>query len=170
MKYLIFLTSMLSVLVPQSVNAHPLFGDAIYITSNQTGRFVCSQSGKLFATGQDAKKHCLFQLVRFGEDFKLWSVHHRQFVSGHGEGWPLKAIVDDESWSRFKIHSVNNVFTLQSRQSISNFAYVSVIGASRVLRIAEAVPTEWSYFIAYKAVDMTPSLESYISKRKYKAL
>lgn len=90
-------------------------------------------------------------LKKLGGDLvKIYSCTDMKFLSAIGDGWPLRARVDDEQWSIFRlIVNPNKTISFQSTAEPAVKAgctFVSAIGNERRLRIAEAAPTEWSCF------------------------
>jgi hypothetical protein len=161
---------------PQIYTTEQLNTLAFYLVNTGNGKFVTtfgSNASALHALGDHANKESLFQFVPAGNgEVKIFSLFHRGFVSAIGAGWPLFPRVEDESWSRFKLEiNKDGTICFASVQPIAkDGAYVSVIGESRILRIAEKTPRQpWSYFIPYSADSIIKDITSFVSANKYVA-
>jgi hypothetical protein len=146
------------------------------LESDGNGKFVRtydSNRSALHARGDRADKYCLFQFVDVGAGIvKLYSLLHRSFVSAIGVGWPLFPRVEDEDWSRFRVLiNSDGTINLSSTHPIAKDGpFISVIGESRILRIAEREPRkEWSYFRLYGVRTYLRELGAFVTDSTYKA-
>lgn len=132
----------------------PYAGKVFIFQNMAEGKFVTTsgnESRALTASGSKIDKYCYFQFVALPtNEVKIFSIGNQSFVSAIGEGWPLFAEVEDDSWSRFTINYRKDIgaFTIKSTQPIAaSGAYVSVADSGKLLRICEVAPREkWSYF------------------------
>jgi len=79
--------------------------------NNRYVRAAPDRHDQLFADGTSRDEWCLFQFVPIdGKIWRIWSVGKRFYVSGYGNmpggpgnGWPLRALVDDDNWAWFRL-------------------------------------------------------------------
>lgn len=129
----------------------PYAGKVFVFQNLAEGKFVMANGKSIAAVGDQIDKLCMFQFVALPtNEIKIFSVGKQAFISAIGQGWPLRAEVEDDSWSRFTVEYIAAVgaFTIKSTQPIAaGSPYVSVAGGGKGLRICEATPRErWSYF------------------------
>jgi hypothetical protein len=129
----------------------PYAGKIFVFQNIAEGKFVIANGKSIAAVGDQIDKMCLFQFVALPtNEVKIFSIGRQSFISAIGQGWPLNAQVEDDTWSRFVVEYIADIgaFTIKSTQPIAaGSPYVSVVGNGKGLRICEATPREkWSYF------------------------